>query len=92
MIVQELGRRAADGGSKSLGAESNADLRTAWAAYVDRLAEADTRVVRDAEQYLGVVGQERPRGRLALTHNSRLIFLDLSVMYTGGGATDRKGA
>jgi len=42
-IVQELGRREAAGGAKSLGAQANSDLRLAWSTYVDRLIEQDTR-------------------------------------------------
>lgn len=42
-IRQELERRAADGGSKSLGAKANADLASNWGRFVDGLIEADTR-------------------------------------------------
>jgi len=41
----------------------------------DRLADlpqADARVMRDAQQYLGVVGEKRPAGRWSATHDSRL--------------------
>lgn len=42
-LTQELERRAAAGGSRSLGAKKNADLAAAWARIVDGLIEADTR-------------------------------------------------
>src|SRR5215210_768650 len=45
------------------------------------LAKADARVLRDAEQHPGVVGEKRPAWRPSLSHVDRLAFLDSFVMY-----------
>ncbi|MEU3522334.1 hypothetical protein AB0E62_00400 [Streptomyces sp. NPDC038707] len=42
-MTQELARRDQAGGSKELGAKSNADLAAGWARVVDALVESDTR-------------------------------------------------
>src|SRR5215210_1518600 len=51
------------------------------ADHLPDFAQANTWVLSDAEQHLGVVREKRPAGSAALWHYSRLAFLDSNVMY-----------
>jgi hypothetical protein len=44
------------------------------------LAQADTRILGNAQQHPGVVGQKRPRWGYASGHVNRISFLDSFIM------------
>src|SRR4051812_35706789 len=46
------------------------------------LAQADARIVRDAQEHLGMVGEKSPFGQVCVRHNTRIAFLDSNFSYS----------